>query len=152
MDHLTMSIAFHDNTACIYLYKCCIRNVLSYGHLYYHFGYSLHESEGLIKKSASFKSLHISHTSLAHQTQDREGLQITRTLFMKVLSSIQSWFLSQIGMRWFVVHCMCVALCVAICVLLILCVGWMTVHCSVLFGHPNRVVELAHGPEDRLSC
>ena len=55
---------YYHNT--IYLYKCCIHNVLSYGHLYYHFGCSLHESEGLIKNSASFISPHISHTSLAH--------------------------------------------------------------------------------------
>ena len=70
---------YYYNT--IYLYKCCIHNVLSYGHLYYHFGCSLHESEGLIKNSASFKSPHISHTSLAHLAHDHEGLQITRTLY-----------------------------------------------------------------------
>ena len=65
----------------IYLYKCCIHNVFSYEHLYYHFGCSLHESEGLIKNSASFKSQEIFHTLLAHLAHDREGLQITRTLY-----------------------------------------------------------------------
>ena len=70
---------YYYNT--IYLYKCCIHNVLSYGHLYYHFGCNLHESEGLIKNSASFKSPHITHTSLAHLANDHEGLQIARTLY-----------------------------------------------------------------------
>ena len=71
---------YYHNT--IYLYKCCIHNVLSYGHLYYHFGCSLHKSEGLIKNSASFKSPQIFHTSLAHLAHDHESLQIARTLFI----------------------------------------------------------------------
>ena len=41
--------------------------------------------------------------------------------------------------------CLQSLLCVVICLLLILCSSWGIVHCSVLFGHPNRVVELAHG-------
>ena len=44
---------YYHNT--IYLYECCIHNVFSYEHLYYHFECILHESEGLIKISASFK-------------------------------------------------------------------------------------------------